>query len=208
MHCHQSISSPAFLCLREVSALFLIENTFHFCRYEFVYILFSVACNAQNSEAETNPLECLTDPSCCFDSDLFVYRSLFDTGFMNGAPVCYYGPTAARYRYVFSISCVVFTDFHWRGRPLFLLVAIVLIGHLGAISPGQRPWFPHPATNPQCRRYGEVRGHAPVIEACVAFQGEWYPNLGGSKFFNYWKQYALVITRPMTRMWTKLSTKF
>ena len=61
---------------------------------------FRVRCNAGNPLAETNPLQCLSDPTCCFDRNLLLYRLVFGRAFMGGAPVCYYGPTSPRYQYV------------------------------------------------------------------------------------------------------------
>ncbi|CAK8675086.1 unnamed protein product [Clavelina lepadiformis] len=57
-------------------------------------------CNVQNPAAEFDPIECYKDPSCCFDKDLFLYKAVFGPGYMGGAPVCYNGPTASRYRQI------------------------------------------------------------------------------------------------------------
>lgn len=47
---------------------------------------------------ETNPLSCLSDPTCCYDYSLAWMRSLLGPGFMRGTPVCHYGATSNQWK--------------------------------------------------------------------------------------------------------------
>lgn len=54
-----------------------------------------VKCGPKGSNNDPNI--CYTDPRCCYDPSIAMYRDLYGEGFLGGTPVCYYGPTSKKY---------------------------------------------------------------------------------------------------------------
>nr|XP_002124850.3 uncharacterized protein LOC100178821 [Ciona intestinalis] len=61
-------------------------------------------CQPNNPQSQENPIICLSDPTCCFDEKLFVYRVLYGEGFMGGSPVCYNGPISQKYLQIAQLA--------------------------------------------------------------------------------------------------------
>lgn len=54
-------------------------------------------CQPFNPQSENDPSQCYSDPRCCFDADLFIYKQIFGQSFMGNAPVCFLGATSLRF---------------------------------------------------------------------------------------------------------------